>query len=69
MNDTIPGEAGVVNDDMDLSITEVCRLLDEFIDVGIVQHVARDGDGATAVRVDLRCNVFGLLYRLVRRVK
>ena len=36
----VPGVTCVVDDDVDLAVAEFCRLLDQGVKVGIVQHVA-----------------------------
>lgn len=57
----VPGEAGVVDDDVDLAAAKLGALLDQRVDVRIVQHVAGHGQRAAAALVDLLCNLLGLL--------
>jgi hypothetical protein len=54
----IPGVACVVDDDVDLAAAEVCGLLDQRVDVPVVEHVSRDGEGLAAVLVDGVCDGF-----------
>ena len=42
MYHAVPSEPGIVDYDMYLATAELCRLLDEFIDVVAIQDVARD---------------------------
>jgi hypothetical protein len=53
VNNTVPCVARIVDDDVDLAVTELCRLLDERLDVGIVEDVAADGNCAAAGLFDL----------------
>jgi hypothetical protein len=46
---------------VDLAVAKLRRLLNERLDVGIVEDVARDGDGAAAVLLDLVDYGLGLL--------
>ena len=48
MDHSIPREAGVVDDDVDLAVAEGGGFFHELRDVGGVEHVARDGEGAAA---------------------
>jgi hypothetical protein len=52
----IPGITCVVDDDVDLTAAEVCGLLDQRVDVFIIEHVSRDGEGLAAVLVDSVCD-------------
>ncbi len=52
VDDAVPGEPRVVDDDMDLAPAELRGLVDEGVDVGCVEHVARDGEGFAAGGVD-----------------
>lgn len=49
----VPCVARIVNNDVDLAVTEVCGGFYEFGYVGIVKDVAGDGDGGAARFVDL----------------
>ena len=53
VDDAVPCEARVVDDDVDLAVAEFRRFLDECVDVRAVKHVARYGDGTAAGLVDL----------------
>lgn len=52
MDHGIPSEAGVVDDDVDLSVSELGGFLDEVLVVGWVDDVACDGNGGAAGFVD-----------------
>jgi hypothetical protein len=49
----VPCVARVVNDDVDLAVAKLRSLLNERLDVGIVEDVACDCNGAAAVLLDL----------------
>lgn len=57
MNHTIPGVAGIVDDDVNFAIAEVGGLFDETLNVRLVCDVSRDGDSLATVGVDLFRNV------------
>jgi hypothetical protein len=57
----VPCVARVIDDDVDLAVAKLRRLLNERLDVGIVEDVARDSDGAAAVLLDLVDYGLGLL--------
>lgn len=63
MNDGVPGKTGVVDDDVDLSVSELGGFLDEVLVVGWVDDVACDGDGGTACFVDRIGDRLGLGWR------
>lgn len=48
----VPGVTGVVYDDVDFAVAELCGLLDERLEVFVVEHVAWCGDGLAAALVD-----------------
>jgi hypothetical protein len=52
MNYAIPCVSRIVDDNVDLSAAEFSGLRDERLNIGVVEYVARDGDGATAALVD-----------------
>lgn len=52
MNYGVPGEAGVVDDDVDFAVAEFGGFLDEVLVVGWVNNVAGDGEGGAAGFVD-----------------
>jgi len=58
---SVPREACVVHDDVDLAVAELCRLLDQLVDVGVDEDVAGHGDCAAARFVDLARYVIGFL--------
>lgn len=66
MNNSIPRESRIVDDDMDLAITELSRFGYQCLDVFGIRHIAHDGDGAACL-----CAVDGVRYRvcLVWRTK
>ena len=53
MDDTIPGEAGIVDDDMNLAIPKFSGLLDQFPDMVVIKHIASHGDGFSAAGPNL----------------
>jgi hypothetical protein len=53
VDNTVPCVACIVDDDVDLAVTELCRLLDERLDIGIVEDVAADGNCAATGLFDL----------------
>lgn len=55
VNDTIPGEASVVDDDVNLAIAKFCRLLHQLLDVCVVQHITRDMSCRPTFCIDLLC--------------
>ena len=52
MYDPVPREPGIVDNDMYLSLPELCRLLNKFIDVLGIQHVAWYSSGFSTHLVD-----------------
>jgi hypothetical protein len=48
VDDAVPRVPGVVDDDVDLAVAELCGFGNERFDVGVVEHVAGDGDGGAA---------------------
>jgi hypothetical protein len=52
VNNTIPGEAGVVDNDVNLAVAKLCGLLDKIGKVCVVKDVAGDSDGLAAVVSD-----------------
>jgi len=55
----IPGEAGVVDEDVDFAGAEVGGGVDEVVDVGCVEHVTWDGECFPAGGVDALGDGFG----------
>ncbi len=60
MNHGIPGEAGIVDKDVDLAAAELGRFLDELLDVVVLQEVAGHGNGLAAGGIDLVGHGLGL---------
>lgn len=58
MDDAVPCIARIVDDDVDLAVAEFGCLLNQVFDVGVVEDIAADCDGGTAVLLD------GVDYRL-----
>lgn len=52
VNDAVPSVAGIVDDDVQFTFAEFCSFLDECVEVDVVQHVSRHGEGFAAVLVD-----------------
>ena len=52
MDDAVPCETGVVDNDMDLPLPKHRRLLHQLVDVVRIQHIARDCDCFAAALVD-----------------
>lgn len=52
MDDSIPGESSIVHNDMNLASSELCRSLDQRIDVGGIKHITRYCNGFAAGIVD-----------------
>jgi hypothetical protein len=62
VDDAVPCVAGIVDDDVDLAVAKVGRFLDERLDVGVVEHIAADCNGAAAVSFDLVDDGLRFLY-------
>jgi hypothetical protein len=56
MDHAVPRVACVIDDDVDFAVAEVSGLLDERVEVFVVEHVSRSGDGLAAGLVDAVCN-------------
>lgn len=65
MDYAVPGETGVVDDDVNFAVAEVCCALDECGVVFVVCNVAGAGDGLAAVLVDSIRNGLGLGWWLL----
>jgi hypothetical protein len=52
VNDTVPCEASVVDNDVKLAIAELSSLLDEFWNVRVVQQITSDGECLTTGCID-----------------
>lgn len=53
VNDAVPGESGIVDDDVYFAAAKLASLLDERVDVFVVKHVSSYCDGAATILVDL----------------
>lgn len=58
---TVPREAGVVDDDVDLAIAELRRLLDQAVDVVVVEDIARHRGSLAAGLVNAVGDLLGLV--------
>lgn len=56
MNDTVPRESSVVDDDVNLAIAELGSLLHQLGEVRIVEHIAWNGNSASSRITDLLCD-------------
>lgn len=59
---SVPGEAGVVDNDVYLAIAEFGCLLHQLVDMFCIQHVARDGNGGATSLFDLLDNALSFGY-------
>jgi len=55
----VPGEAGIVHNDMDLAVAELGGLLHELRDIAIPEHITRYSCRAATIVIDL----FGYTFR------
>jgi hypothetical protein len=62
VEDGIPGESGIVDNDVDLAVAEFGSLLDELWDVGVVEEITWNGNGRATGGVDFLCYILGLGY-------
>ena len=60
VEDSVPGEAGIIDNDVDPAIAEICTLADEVVDVACVEHVAGDGKCFSTIIVYGFCDGGGL---------
>lgn len=65
VNDPIPGKACVVDDDMYLSIAELCSLLYQCFQVLVIEYVSHDCYCTTTIFFDLVRYFLGLFYRII----
>ncbi len=61
MDDTVPGIAGIVHDDVDLSISKFRSLLNQSLKICIIEHVTSNSDCTTAGLVYAIGDFFGFL--------
>lgn len=59
MNNSIPRKSRIVDNDMDLAISELGRLGYECLEIFNIRYIACDGDGAAWL-----CAVDGIRYRI-----
>lgn len=52
MNDSIPGEAGIIDYDVDFAVAKLGRLLDEFVDVVVLEHITCYCNGTATALID-----------------
>ena len=50
MNHPIPRKPRIINNDMNLAIPELSRLLHQRLDICIIENIPRDGDGPVRAR-------------------
>jgi len=62
MDDSVPCESGIVHNDMDLAIPELCRFFQKFRNILVVQHVSRNGNSLTTFTTDLLRHILSFLY-------
>ena len=73
VDDTIPGETSVVDDDVNFTIAEFGGLLHQFVDGAVEEDITGDGNGIAAGLVDFagyfggfvcwRCEIFRRTFR------
>src|SRR5271155_3681386 len=59
MDDTIPGVARIVHDDVDLSIAKFGSLFNQSLKICVIEHVTRNGNGTTAGIIYAVGDIFG----------
>ena len=52
VDDTVPCEASVVDNDVNLAVAKLSRLLDQLIDVAVVQHITGHRQRLAAILVN-----------------
>lgn len=62
VENTVPGETCIVDNDVDLAIAELGRALDQLVDICVVQQVAGHGQRTSARLVDLLCDLLRLFW-------
>lgn len=69
MNNTIPGEPGIVDDNVDFSIAKLGGFLYQFGDIVAIEDIANDGQGTAGLGgVDRVSDGVGFLCLFVRYV-
>lgn len=70
MNNTIPGEPSIVNDDVDFAIAELGGFLHQFGYVVAVEDIPDDGEGTTGLGgVDCVGDGVGFVCLFVRYIR
>lgn len=64
VDNSVPGETSVVDDDVDLAIAKLGSLLHQGLEVVLIQDVASDSNSAATGLVDRLCDSSGLGYKL-----
>lgn len=52
MDNTIPCETCIVDNDMDLALAKLGSLLDQGLEVGVVEHIAGNSQCLASITVD-----------------
>lgn len=69
VNNTIPGEPGIVDDNVDFAIAELGGFLYQFGDIVAIEDIANDGEGTAGLGgVDRVGDGVGFLCLFVRYV-
>lgn len=50
VNNTVPSETGIVDDDVYLTIAKLGSLFHKFIDVVSIEYIPNDSEGTTGLR-------------------
>ena len=59
----VPCVTGIVNNNMNLPVSELRCLLDQFLNILVIEHIACYSYSAAAGFVDLLCRIFCLLFK------
>lgn len=65
VNDTVPGKASVVDNDVNLAVAKFRSLLDQLIYVAVVQHIAGHRQRLAAILVDALRDLVRLVWRFI----
>jgi hypothetical protein len=60
----VPCVTSIVDNNMNLAVSELRCLLDQFLNILVIEHIACYSYGAAAGFVDLLCCIFCLLYKI-----
>lgn len=67
VNNTVPSEPGIIDDDVDLTIAKIGSPFDKVIDIVSIKDIPDDSEGTAGFRrVDGVCDCVGLVYLAVR---